>query len=168
MLKKIVTGLVIVLIIIQFFQPDKNESNDQKANISTKYAISDEVSHILENACNDCHSNQTNYPFYAHVQPVGWWLNGHVEEGKEHLNFSEFTNLSIADQNHQFEEIVEVIEENEMPLESYTYLGLHPEASLSDKEKTSLITWAKEQMSYLKSNYPADSLKRKKRGEQHH
>ncbi len=167
MLKKIVTGLVIVLVLIQFFRPEPNQSEDQTAAVSTKYALPNEVSHILQNACNDCHSNQTNYPFYAQIQPIGWWLNGHIEEGKEHLNFSEFTHLSIADQNHQFEEIVEVIEENEMPLKSYTYMGLHPEANLTDEEKSTLINWAKEQMTYIKSNYPEDSLKRKRRGSHH-
>ena len=163
MLKKILIGLLVVLVLIQFFRPEKNNSNDLTHDVSTKYKVPEEVSHILRVACNDCHTNKTNYPWYAQIQPVAWWLNDHVTEGKEHLNFSSFTQLPIAVQNHKFEEVIEVIDENEMPLESYTYLGLHPEAKLTEDQKTTLKTWAREQMDLLKQTYPADSLVMKRR-----
>ena len=163
MLKKFLIGLLVVLVLIQFFRPEKNNSNDLTHDVSTKYKVPEEVSHILRVACNDCHSNKTNYPWYAQIQPVAWWLNDHVTEGKEHLNFSSFTQLPIAVQNHKFEEVIEVIDENEMPLESYTYLGLHPEAKLTEDQKTALKTWAREQMDLLKQTYPADSLVLKRR-----
>lgn len=163
MLKKILIGLLVVLVLIQFFRPEKNNSNDLTHDVSTKYKVPEEVSHILRVACNDCHTNKTNYPWYAQVQPVAWWLNDHVTEGKENLNFSSFTQLPIAVQNHKFEEVIEVIDENEMPLESYTYLGLHPEAKLTEDQKTALKTWAREQMDLLKQTYPADSLVMKRR-----
>ena len=163
MLKKILIGLLVVLVLIQFFRPEKNNSNDLTHDVSTKYKVPEDVSHILRVACNDCHSNKTNYPWYAQIQPVAWWLNDHVTEGKEHLNFSSFTQLPIAVQNHKCEEVIEVIDENEMPLESYTYLGLHPEAKLTEDQKTALKTWAREQMDLLKQTYPADSLVMKRR-----
>jgi len=163
MLKKILIGLLVVLVLIQFFRPEKNDSNDLTLDVSTKYKVPEDVSQILRVACNDCHSNKTNYPWYAQIQPVAWWLNDHVTEGKEHLNFSNFTQLPIAVQNHKFEEVIEVIDENEMPLESYTYLGLHPEAKLTEDQKTALKTWAREQMDLLKQTYPADSLLMKRR-----
>ena len=163
MLKKILIGLLVVLVLIQFFRPEKNNSNDLSHDVSTKYKVPEEVSHILRVACNDCHTNKTNYPWYAQIQPVAWWLNDHVTEGKEHLNFSSFTQLPIAVQNHKFEEVIEVIDENEMPLESYTYLGLHPEAKLTEDQKTTLKNWAREQMDLLKQTYPADSLVMKRR-----
>jgi len=163
MLKKILIGLLVVLVLIQFFRPEKNDSNDLTLDVSTKYKVPEDVSQILRVACNDCHSNKTNYPWYAQIQPVAWWLNDHVTEGKEHLNFSSFTQLPIAVQNHKFEEVIEVIDENEMPLESYTYLGLHPEAKLTEDQKTVLKTWAREQMDLLKQTYPADSLVMKRR-----
>jgi len=163
MLKKILIGLLVVLVLIQFFRPEKNDSNDLTLDVSTKYKVPEDVSQILRVACNDCHSNKTNYPWYAQIQPVAWWLNDHVTEGKEHLNFSNFTQLPIAVQNHKFEEVIEVIDENEMPLESYTYLGLHPEAKLTEDQKAALKTWAREQMDLLKQTYPADSLVMKRR-----
>ncbi|NUO02789.1 MAG: heme-binding domain-containing protein [Saprospiraceae bacterium] len=158
MLKKIFLGLAAVLVIIQFIRPEKNDSNDQQAHVSTKYDVPAEVATILKGACDDCHSNKTEYPWYANVQPVAWWLAGHVEDGKRHLNFSTFTTRKIAVQNHKFEEVVEMVEQKEMPLSSYTWMGLHPEANLTDAQRQVLVNWAKAQMDTLKANYPADSL----------
>ncbi len=158
MLKKILLGLLAVMVIIQFFRPEKNDSNDQQNHVSTKYEVPAEVATILKGACDDCHTNKTEYPWYANVQPAAWWLAGHVEDGKRHLNFSDFTTRRIAVQNHKFEEVVEMVEEKEMPLPSYTWLGLHPEAKLTDQQRQTLVNWAKAQMDTLKANYPADSL----------
>lgn len=163
MIRKLLLLLLGIFIIIQFFRPEKNDSNNMSHHISMKYDVSEEASVILKNACNDCHSNTTKYPWYSKVQPVAWWLDSHIQEGKDGLNFSEFLNLPIAVQNHKFEEIIEVVDENEMPLESYTYLGLHPEANLSTEEKETLTSWARAQMDLLKSTYPSDSLILKRR-----
>ncbi len=163
MTKKILLGLLGVLVIIQFFRPEKNLSNDQTHHISTKYEVPAEVATILEAACNDCHSNKTEYPWYAEVQPSAWWLASHVNGGKKHLNFSDFTSRKIAIQNHKFEEIVEMVENKEMPMASYTYFGLHSEANLTDAQRQALVSWAKMQMDALKTQYPADSLILKRR-----
>lgn len=163
MLKKILLGLLALLLIIQFFRPEKNESNNLTHDIATKYKVLDDVNHLLQVSCNDCHSNKTEYPWYANVQPVAWWLNDHVVDGKKHLNFSEFTKLPLFIQNHKFEEVIEMVEDKEMPLADYTYLGLHPEANLSDEQRTKITDWAKSQMNYLKETYPADCLKFPKR-----
>jgi len=163
MLKKILIALLAVFIIIQFFRPEKNESNDLTYAISTKYEVPDNVNHILAVSCYDCHSNKTRYPWYFNVQPVAWWMNDHITEGKRHLNFSAFTKLPIAFQNKKFEEMVEMVEKKDMPIPSYTYLGMHSEANLSDEQRQTIMDWAKEQTAYLKANYPADSLKMPKR-----
>jgi len=114
-------------------------------------------------ACNDCHSNKTMYPWYANIQPFAWFLNDHVVDGKKHFNISTFTKLPIAVQNHKLEETIEMVKEKEMPLESYTYLGLHKEANLTDAQRDAIVNWAMAQMDSLKANYPADSLKMKPR-----
>ena len=159
MAKKILLGLAAVLVIIQFFRPTKNISDEMSASeISYHYAIPDSVALILDVACNDCHSNNTKYPWYANVQPTAWWLNNHIVEGKRHLNFTTFTARPIARQNHMFEEIVETVKKGEMPLPSYTWLGLHSEANLSDQQKQTLVNWAEAQMDSLKATYPPDSL----------
>lgn len=163
MIKKILIVLVIAFIAIQFFQPEKNDSNDLTYDIATAYQVPEDVNHLLKVSCNDCHSNKTEYPWYANVQPVAWWLNDHVLDGKKHLNFSTFTKLPIAVQNHKLEETIEMVEKKEMPLESYTNFGLHAEANLTDAQRDLIMDWAKEQMTYLKNTYPADSLVMKRR-----
>lgn len=163
MLKKILIGLGVVLILIQFIRPEKNESNENTYDISTNYQVPEDVNHLLKVSCNDCHSNKTEYPWYSNVQPVAWFLNSHVVDGKRHLNFSNFTKLPLAIQYHKFEEIVEMVEEKEMPIPSYTYFGLHPEADLTQDQRDQILDWSKAQMAYLKSTYPADSLVRKPR-----
>lgn len=164
MKNKILGGLALFFLVIQFIQPTKNLSDDNTYHIKHKYNIPTEVAQLLKVACDDCHSNKTEYPWYAQVQPVAWWLNHHVTDGKKHLNFSNFTSRPIAVQNHKLEETIEMIEHNEMPLSSYTWLGLHPQAKLSQAQRQTLISWAKAQMDTLKANYPPDSLvlKRKK------
>ncbi len=163
MLKKILFVLVIIVLIIQFIRPDKNDSNDQTYAISTKYELPNEVDQIFAVSCYDCHSNKTEYPWYYNVQPVAWWLNNHIVDGKRHLNFSQFARIPIAFQNKKFKEIAEQVEKKEMPIESYTYLGLHSGANLTDEQRQTVADWAKDQMAYLKSTYPADSLKMPKR-----
>lgn len=163
MIKKITIGLVILLIAIQFIPVDKNDSGPTEFDISTAYEVPDEVAVIMKGACNDCHTNTTQYPWYSNIQPLGFWLNHHVTDGKKHLNFSEFTNRPLAVQNHKLEEVIETVESGEMPLASYTYLGLHPEADLTAEQRVTLITWAKDQMAKLAAKYPADSLVMKRR-----
>jgi hypothetical protein len=154
--KKIGWALLILLIGLQFYRPAKNNSADSANDISTKYEVPENVMSILKPACLDCHSNQTRYPWYAEIQPVGIWLAQHVKEGKKHLNFSEFTHRKIAYQNHKFEEIMEVLKEKEMPLASYTWT--HKDAILSDEQREVLTAWASANMDSLKAQYPADSL----------
>jgi len=163
MLKKILITLAIILVVIQFIRPAKNVSGANTHAIHKKYNVPPEIGTILEGACYDCHSNTTKYPWYANVQPTAWWLAHHVKEGKEHLNFSEFTNRRIAYQNHKLEEVVEMVKEKEMPLPSYTWFGLHPEADLTDQQRGQLTLWAQSLMAQIAAKYPADSLVMKRR-----
>ena len=158
MLKKIIFALIAIFIIIQFIRPEKNISGNETFAIQTKYNIPNDVENIFQSSCYDCHSNTTEYPWYSNVQPAAWFLADHVKDGKKHLNFSEFTNMPLFVQNHKLEETKEMVEEKEMPLPSYTYFGLHPEANLTDAQRQKIIDWADSQMNYLKQTYPADSL----------
>lgn len=142
MKKKILLGLLVIIIGIQFIRPVRNESAAITANdISQHYYVSAEVNDILKRACNDCHTNNTIYPWYTNIQPIGWWMQKHVDDGKRNLNFNEFGAYKPKDQDHAMEEIIEVIEHNEMPLNSY--LWMHGDAKLSEEDKTTLTDWAK-------------------------
>jgi len=139
--KKILTGIGIVLLVIQFIRPVQNISSQIFAtDISKTVKISDSVQTILKSACYDCHSNNTYYPWYSDIQPVGWFLANHITEGKGKLNFSEFGSYSQRRQSSKLDDIANIIRDNEMPLWSYKLI--HKNARLSLKEKTMVINWA--------------------------
>ncbi len=156
MIKKILIGLLIVLIAIQFIKPTRNLSGNTDKDISTIYPMSDSVKQIVTKACADCHSNKTVYPWYASVQPIAFWLEHHVDEGKGEINFNEFASYRIGKQNHKLKEVIEQVKEDEMPLSSYTLI--HKDAKLTAAEKATLIQWCQNIMDSIKANYPADSL----------
>lgn len=161
MLKKILLFLLVALVVIQFIHPKRNKTSGEQVNsIGKVYAIPADVESILKKACTDCHSNNTSYPWYSRLQPVHWWLNNHVREGKEHLNFDEYTNRSLRYQYHKMEETIEQVKEGEMPLNSYTWT--HKDARLTQEEKDKLIDWAENVIKTMEAQYPIDSLKRKK------
>lgn len=159
-IKRILLILLVALIAIQFVRPAKNVSTDQSRNIKTLYAVPENVHTILTKACNDCHTNNTIYPWYAAVQPVLWWLDDHVKEGKSHLNFDEYTTYNLRRQYHKMEEVIEMVKEKEMPLDSYTWV--HRDAKLTDDERVILTSWAQSVMDTMKAQYPIDSLIRKR------
>ena len=142
-MKKILNGLLVVLVAIQFFQIDKtNPVADEKLDFLVMNNTSPEIATQIKASCYDCHSNQSVYPAYTYVQPVGWFVKNHIEEGKEHLNFSEFGNYSAKKQAHKLEESYEMIEKDEMPLSSYTII--HKEAVLDEAQQNALINYFKE------------------------
>lgn len=158
--KKVLVGVVIVLVAIQFFHPEKNVAEGvQINNVAAAYTTPEEIKTILKTSCNDCHSNNTIYPWYNNIQPVAWWLNHHVNEGKGKLNFDEFASYSPRRQYHKLEETEEMLNENEMPLFSYTIT--HRDAILSAQQKQVLVDWTKSIRKQMEATYPIDSLIRK-------
>jgi len=87
-------------------------------------------------------------------------MDSHVKDGKKHLNLDEYTNRNLRHQYHKMEEVAEQVKENEMPLESYTWM--HKDAKLTEEEKTKLINWADGIRADMEATYPKDSLIRKK------
>lgn len=141
-IKKILLGLLIVFIAIQFIQPARNKNGQVLAtDISKMVSLPQGVQTILKTACYDCHSNNTNYPWYTNVQPVGWMMVRHIKEGKEELNFSEFGSYSERRQLSKLRSIENSIKDGSMPISSYTII--HKNARLTKEEKAQIIDWAK-------------------------
>ena len=143
-MKKKITFFVLfaVLIVFQFVQTPKNESNELlAADITNVTDVPEGVQLLLKTACYDCHSNNTVYPWYRNIQPLTWWLNNHITEGKQKLNFSEFGSYDTKKAKRKFSKIAKVLEENEMPLFSYTLI--HRNAKLDDIQKKLIVVWAK-------------------------
>ena len=162
MLKKILLFLLAALVIIQFIHPKKNKAEGPQPNyIGNIFPIPADVKTILAKACNDCHSNNTRYPWYSMLQPVHWWMNNHIKDGKKGLNFDEYTSRSLRFQYHKMEDVIEQLKEGDMPLNFYTWI--HKDAKLTVEEKTRITGWAESVMDTMKAKYPIDSLIRKKK-----
>jgi Haem-binding domain len=161
MIKKILLFLLAALVIIQFFHPARNKSTGEQPHyIAKAFAVPGDVHVILAKACLDCHSNNTRYPWYCNFQPFDWWIAGHVRNGKQGLNFDEFSNRSLRFQYNKLGDVVKLVKEGDMPLNSY--LWIHKDAKLTMEEKTSLMNWASTIQESMKAKYPVDSLERKK------
>ena len=164
--KKNIKGIIYFLILIfagiQFFRPARNissTSGNYSNDIQLKYNVPDSIQSLLKTSCYDCHSNNTNYPWYAAVQPIAWWLNNHIQEGKKEINFSEFTAYPIRRQYKKLKDIVDQVKEGDMPLSSYTLI--HRNAILKEKQQVYIINWANHLRDSFKLVYPPDSFTKK-------
>ena len=138
--KKIVIWLFITLVGIQFIRPDSNNDNRVMVTDFIKtHEVPAQISSILRRTCYDCHSNNTEYPWYSSIQPMGWLLNKHIKEGKKKLNFSEFGTYSERKQVSKLKSMKNQIEQNKMPLPSYSMV--HKKALLTSEEKNLIITY---------------------------
>jgi hypothetical protein len=123
-----VIGVVILFLLLQLVPVDRtNPPVTREVNWDSL-----ETRELAQRACFDCHSNETIWPWYSYVAPISLPIAHHVEEGREYLNFSEWNG-----ENAELEDVIETIEEGEMPLGNY--LPLHPEARLTDAETAQLI-----------------------------
>jgi hypothetical protein len=139
-------------VLIQFIQPARNESGQVlDTDISKTISLPEDVRAVLNKSCYDCHSNSTNYPWYAYIQPVGWYMAYHIRNGKEKLNFSEFGAYSKRRQGSKLESIGKQIEAGAMPLPSY--LLLHGNAALLPSEKELIVNWANDSRDSLTTNH---------------
>jgi hypothetical protein len=146
--QKILIIIFIALVAMQFIRPDRNiDSQAASSDISGVVSVPDTVKTILQNACYDCHSNNTAYPWYVNIQPAGWWMAGHISEAKNDLNFSEFGGYEQRRQISKLEGVAAVVEEDIMPLRSYKMM--HKSARLSADEKNLLINWAQQSIDSL-------------------
>ncbi|PHR72223.1 MAG: cytochrome C [Lutibacter sp.] len=140
MKRKILLFLLIIFIGIQFIPVELNQSEITSNNdFIAATNPSKEIETLLKTSCYDCHSNNTNYPWYDRVAPVSFWVRQHIDEAKDELNFSEWNTYTQKRKNHKIKEIIEETEEGEMPLESY--LIMHVDAKLSIIQIEQLKNW---------------------------
>lgn len=137
--RKILVPIVLIVGLIQFIPHERKEVETD--NSMAFQAVDVEVQNILNKACMDCHSNNTTYPWYANVVPVNYWIDGHIEHGREELNFSEWNSYPAGDQKHMAKEVVEVVEKKEMPM--LFYWLVHWDAKLTDAEREKLVEYFK-------------------------
>lgn len=136
-------GMLILLILfigVQFIPKDNNRQlHISKYDIRNLYIIPKNTLKMIEKSCFDCHSNNTDYPWYSKIQPVRYFLDNHIREGKNMLNFSEFGNYSERRKRNKIRSIISQIQEGKMPISTYTII--HREADLSNQDKKIIIDW---------------------------
>ena len=133
-MKKIILALILIFIGIQFIPVEKTNPP-----VKSDLGAPDNIASILRASCYDCHSNETNWPWYSSVAPVSFLVAGDVVEGREHLNFSEWNKYSSKEQSELLAEMIEEIEKEAMPLTSYTFT--HPNAKLDPYRINLLKEW---------------------------
>jgi|SRR5699024_4313475 len=136
---------LLTLILIQFFPTLENVNNEvPTTDIIQSRKVPSQVSTLVRNACYDCHSDNTQYPWYDKIQPFAWVLENHIIEGKRNLNFNEFETYDLKQQEEKLKKARKLIQENKMPLPSYKIM--HAEGRLSTEEKKIIIDWIEEEL----------------------
>lgn len=142
-LRYILIGVGIFFAILQFVGPTRPAvSLENPEDLMQSTEISQDISVMLETACYDCHSMETQYPWYSHIAPVSWFLYGHIDHGREELNFSDWASMDKRSKLKALKDIQEEVEQKEMPMNSY--IRMHKEAELTDAQREALVAWAKE------------------------
>lgn len=132
--------LVVTFVALQFWRIDTTPIPVVQADtIQAAVVVPPDIDMVLTRSCGDCHSNQTVYPWYSQMQPVAWWMGGHISEGRQQLNFSTFNTYPARRKRNKLEAICEQIKSGEMPLPSYTWV--HRNAILTDSEKDAICKW---------------------------
>jgi len=134
----IIVAAIIIIQLIPTRRPEVITINEN--DLVTNNDVPDTVALLLKNACYDCHSNESKYPWYSYVAPVAWLVNRDIRLGREELNFSDWESLSKMDKATILEEIVDVVESGAMPMSIYVLM--HPDSKLSVKERELLLNWS--------------------------
>ena len=144
MFKKIGIAVVVILVLMQFKRIDKtNPEFNEAEDFITIAQPPAEIATLIKDACYDCHSHQAKYPWYSNVAPISWMLENHINEGREHLNFSIWGTYEAKKADHKLEEAAEEVEESNMPMKPYVVM--HSEAKMTDAQKSALIEWFESQ-----------------------
>jgi hypothetical protein len=142
----ILLAFLVVFIAAQVYRPDR--SNPAATPGASLMALATpEVAAILDRSCRDCHSNETRWPWYTNVSPVSWLVANHVQHGREHFNFSEWTAIDEDDRDKLLGGVCSLTERARMPLPSY--LLLHRDAKLSPADVRTLCAWSEKMRDML-------------------
>lgn len=143
LLKVLRWGLVVLFcafVVAQFFGPARtNPVADASQSVEANLQVTPEVAAVLDHSCSDCHSNKTRWPWYSHVAPVSWFVIDHVNEGRENINFSEWTQYTPQNADALLRQICREVRAGVMPLSSYT--PLHPGSEVSAEDRQKICAW---------------------------
>jgi len=154
-LKILVIVLAATFVVLQFFRIDQtNPPVNAAETIDAAVEVPPDIQIILGRSCNDCHSNTTIYPLYANVQPSGWYVKDHIDDGRRHLNFSVFNTYPLAKKQKKLSEMCEQVRSSEMPLPAY--LWIHRDAQMQPGEAEALCDWTDHAIAALEKPAPKE------------
>lgn len=143
-LKKIIFWIAVIFLGIQLIPIDReNKPIDRSQNFVDVNKTPEDIKVILKNACYDCHSNETKYPTYSSIAPISWTIKDHINEGRKHLNFSEWGSYNKDLKENAIEKTISTVKSQEMPLPSY--IGYHPKANLTTIQRKVVENYFKNQ-----------------------
>lgn len=155
-MKRILIILAVVFVVAQFIRPDTSlPVRDPQNDLIAVTQPNAEVADLLRASCYDCHSSETVYPWYVNITPVNWWLQDHVNEGRKEFNMSDWASFTTKRQLKKMKESVEMLENQEMPLPSYTWT--HQEAKFNDAQRASLLSYFKDLHDALPASAASDA-----------
>lgn len=135
--------LIVFLTIFALIQLKSIDKSQFKINPESDFLILEnapkEVTELLKTSCYDCHSNQTHYPWYSNLAPVSWWLKGHIDHGREKLNFSEWDSYTPDQGDTLKVKSADMIEKKWMPI--LTYKIIHKDSRLNEVQREVLVDW---------------------------
>ncbi|MFL6229596.1 MAG: heme-binding domain-containing protein [Pyrinomonadaceae bacterium] len=139
-LKWVVIVIALLFVVAQFVPTGmSNPPVDQTRTVEARLHVTPEVESILARSCNDCHTQQTRYPWYSRVAPFSWLLANHIKEGRDHLNFSDWAGYDEEEQGILLQNICRITRRGAMPVNSYLYI--HRDAKLSQADVQTLCNW---------------------------
>jgi Haem-binding domain len=142
MLRRIVLIVIAVFALVQIYRPaTTNPPEDPSHNLKAVALVPPDVDHILAHSCNDCHSYKTVWPWYTQIEPSRWLVVSDVNDGRSHVNFSEWTTLPTSRQQRRLSEICDEVESGDMPLKQYTWI--HTETKLNQAQRDAICAWTK-------------------------
>lgn len=137
---KVLLALVAVVVAIQLIRPAKtNPPIDPQRELSAHTEMPPQVAAAFKRSCNDCHSYQTAWPWYSNVAPFSWVITDDVNQGRRHVNFSDWGQYDPKRADHKLDQICEEVRGNWMPLTSYKLV--HPGSRLTEHERAEICVW---------------------------
>ena len=134
----VLLGLFALLQLYPVSRPDVKLENPN--DLMEHVEVPKNVATIIKSTCYDCHSNESNYPWYANIAPVKWLIYNDIREAREELNFSEWNTLTKMDKAEILDDIYTEVSEEEMPLKIYSFM--HPRTKLSKADREAVSEWA--------------------------
>ena len=140
-LKWVAIAVALIFVGIQFVRPQMtNAAVDESRTVDARLRVTPEVRAVLARSCNDCHTQQTRFPWYSRVAPFSWLLADHIREGRDHLNFSDWAAYDAEEQDLLLQNVCRITKRGAMPIPSYLYI--HRDAKLSQGDVKTLCDWA--------------------------